>query len=178
MRLSEWIKVSDNMTSSWYILTIVDLFLHEVQLRVPYDYFLVDSVLTALKFTSETLIIWNTYNIVALQLYKHMDIALAKGALLFGETLVVILMIMAIYSTGSMIGGQIAWLSIADSNLINSLAYPQARFEGAFFAIQWIIALFGLVLAVINWLYEFAEENVTTVRLCLMHQQNFFLALY
>lgn len=171
------INIADNLAFSWYILTIIDLFLHEVQLRVPYDYFLVDSVLIALKFTSETLIIWNTYYLVALQLYKHMEVRYAKGALLFGETLVVIIMIMAIYSTGSMIGGQICWLSIADSSLINSLTYPQARFEAAFFAIQWLITLFGLALSVINWLYEYSEQNITTVGSCHVLERKFFLTL-
>lgn len=156
---------------SWYIITIIDLFLHESQLLVPYNYFLIDSVLTALKFMAETFLVWNTFHLVALQLYKHMKVHYAKGALLFGETLVVILMIMAIYSTGSMIGGQIVWLSIADSDLINSLIYPQARFEAAFFVIQWLIAFFGLMFAVLNFLYEYADENVTRVSTYLFHFQ-------
>jgi hypothetical protein len=132
----------------------------------------------ALKFMGETLIAWNTYHLVALQLYKHMEVPYAKGALLFGETFVVILMIMAIYSTGSMIGGQIVWLSIADSDLINSLAYPQVRFEAAFFVIQWLIALFGLVFSVINFLFEYGDENVTRVGTYLFQQRRIHSTCY
>lgn len=112
---------------------------------------------------SETLLVSNTYNLVVVELYRHIRPSLAKGTLIFGEILVVLLTVMAMYSTGSLIGAQCAWLYVADEDLINSLANPQVRFEAAFFIVQWLLALFCLLLAILNWLHEFRDNNITLV---------------
>src|ERR1700761_6235706 len=45
----------------WYLITIVDLFLHEARTSVYYNYFLIEVPITALKFCAEGLLTATTY---------------------------------------------------------------------------------------------------------------------
>ena len=130
---------------------------------MPYNYIMIESVLAALKFVVETLLVWNTHFLVTIELYKHMTARFAKAALLLGEILVVVMMVMAIYSEGSLIGTQVVWLRVAEPDLIDSIAMPQVRFEAAFFIVQWFVALFAFVCAILNLLYEYYDGHCTKV---------------
>ncbi|EXJ56123.1 hypothetical protein A1O7_09054 [Cladophialophora yegresii CBS 114405] len=146
----------------WYALTIIDLFLHEARVSVPYNYFLIDVPISALKLCAEGFLVATTYRIVVLHLQQH--IRKAKVALILGEVLILALLATAVYSLGSLMARQIVWLQLADEKMRNSFAWPQRRFEAAFYCIQFCMGFLATVFAGINaWMIHDVHAELTAI---------------
>ncbi|ETI21665.1 hypothetical protein G647_08012 [Cladophialophora carrionii CBS 160.54] len=146
----------------WYVVTIIDLFLHEARISVPYNYFFIDVPILALKLCGEGFLVATTYRIVVLHLQQQTR--KAKVALVLGEVLILALLVTAMYSLGSLIARQIVWLQLADEKTRNSFAWPQRKLEAAFHCIQFCMGLIATVFAGINaWMIHQAHGKLTAI---------------
>lgn len=151
--------------SRWYTLVIIDLFLHEARISSPFNYYFIAVPITLVKFCAEGLLVANAYRIVVLHLLQQSR--KAKIALLVGEVLVLVLIVTALYSVGSLVACQIVWLQLADASTRNSFARPQVRFEAAFYIIQFFLSLFAMAFAtILGWLINRATSDVPAVSQC------------
>lgn len=148
----------------WYFLTVVDLFIHEARISVVYNYFFIDVAITALKFCAEGSLMATAYRIVVLHLLQQSR--RAKVALIFGEFLILSLVVTALYSLGSLVARQIVWLQLADETTRNAFSWPQRRFEAAFYGVQFCMGFFTAAFATTNSLMiHRATGNVPPVSL-------------
>jgi hypothetical protein len=146
----------------WYLVTIVDLFLHEARTAVSYNYFLVEVPIAALKFAAEGLLTATTYRIVVLHLLQRTR--WAKIALVAGEVLSLTLVVTALYSLGSLVARQIVWLQLADEHTRLGFAGPQRKFEAAFYCVQFCMSVAATVLAGLNaWMVHHATGDISAV---------------
>jgi 4-amino-4-deoxy-L-arabinose transferase-like glycosyltransferase len=146
----------------WYAVTITDLFLHEARISVPYNYFFVDVAISALKFCAEGFFVATTYRLVVLHLQQQMR--KAKAVLILGEVLILTLLVTALYSLGSLIARQIVWLQLADEKTRNSFAWPQRKFDAAFYCIQFCMSFLTSVFAGMNgWIIHHTTGQITAV---------------
>lgn len=155
----------------WYLLTIIDLFLHEARIAVQYNYFFIEVPLAALQFCAEGFLVATTYRIVVLHLLQQTR--KAKIALILGEVLNLTLIITALYSIGSLVARQIVWLQLADEKARNGFARPQRRFEAAFYGLQFCMGLLATGFAGLNLWGHYAVGDIASVSR-LVERQTFF----
>lgn len=135
----------------WYTITIIDLFLHETQLRTTYGYILLSFFLQAIILISNILFISTVHRLVSIQFYDHDKLKRwqVKSFFLSGELFVLVLKIMALYYLGSLLANQILWLGISNTNTIEGVMTRRDSFEKAFFALQFVLGFVILVGAVV-----------------------------
>jgi len=156
--------ISDGfLDNSWYMVVIVDLFLHETQLKTGYGYILLAFFLACFKFTSDILLVSASHRIVSTQLYDCYQIKRyqAKLWLMLGELLVILLIIASLYYLGSLLSNEILWLEVANADIVSDIVTRKSRFQLAFFVVQFIITLGTLVGAGSLWYFRGLEIVVS-----------------
>jgi hypothetical protein len=154
--------------SRWYILNIVDLFLHEAELKTGYGYIIYDFFLSSASYATDILILAGTHQLISNQLNSQPTHQLRKNArtwYLTGRLIVLVQIILALYFLGSLFANEALWLQIADSSVIDGVASRKNTFEAAFFIIQFLFTLTMLTGAAISALLWWKEvESIPNVR--------------
>lgn len=120
--------------------------------------------ISVLKFCAEGFLVATTYRIVVLHLLQQTR--KAKIALLLGEVLNLVLLVTAMYSVGSLIAGQVVWLQLADEKTRKGFAWPQRKFETAFYAVQFCMSFLASIFAGLNlWFSQSATGEMKNVKL-------------
>jgi hypothetical protein len=145
----------------WYIITIVDLFLHETQIKATYGYILLDFFLACLKLASGIFLLAATHRIVASQLFDCPQVPKigAKLWLMIGELFVITLSVMALYYLGSLLSNQVLWLGLADATTIDNIVSRRNSLQSAFYAMQLVLSL--MILAVASALSWFRRMDIS-----------------
>lgn len=132
-----------NYPNRWYVLTIVDLFLHESQLTAAYGYILIYFFISWTKFYADVLILAGTLQVFSCLISQRLEKPLIWVRI--GEFLVIILWITALYYLGSYFANEFLWLNIADPDIIDDISSRMNKFEEAFFIVQYLLTFFMLI---------------------------------
>ncbi|OCK81696.1 hypothetical protein K432DRAFT_403557 [Lepidopterella palustris CBS 459.81] len=143
---------SADILLAWYLLTLIDLFLHEARLNATYGYILFYFFIACLKFAADFLILAGTHRVTSGLLFYQ--IKKAKIWHLVGEFIIIVLMITALYYLGSLLADEILWLQVADSDAIQSVNTRKNKLEAAFVILQFFLTLMTLAATMLSaWIY-------------------------
>lgn len=121
--------------NTWYLLLLADLFVHEAQVRVAYGYLLFEIFPAMVKFMSEVLLLAGAHRVTSSLLSNRKP----HFANLGGEFLIVVLILMALYSFGSLVVNIVLWLQVADPGTIDAIFWRRSRLNTAFCVIQFLL---------------------------------------
>jgi hypothetical protein len=154
--------------SRWFILDIVDLFLHEAKLRTGYGYILYEFIVSSARYATDIFMLAGAHQLMSDQLKTHPSNQLRKRATAWrttGKLIVLIQITLALYFLGSLFADEALWLQVADPNVISGIVSRKDKFEAAFFIIQFLFTLTMLTGAAISaWFWWREEELVPSVR--------------
>jgi hypothetical protein len=152
----------------WYVLTIIDLFLHEGRLKATYAYIIFYFFIACFRFAADILILSGTHRVVSMQVYHRLKLPRVPKMpslwFLFGEFIVVVLAIAALYHVGSLFAHASLWLQVADPSLVGVVERRQDKFDAAFAILTFLFTLFMLAGAGISfWCYHKEDGKVPEV---------------
>jgi len=128
---------------SWYILTLIDLFLHENRLKTTYGYILLEWFIAIFKVAADVSIVTGAVRVISGQLFYL--VKKAKAWLLVGEFFIIMLMVTALYYLGSLLADEVLWLQVADPDVVGGVTARKNKFETAFVMFQFLLTLMALV---------------------------------
>ena len=142
----------------------MDLFLHETRLKARYGYIIYDFFVVSARFAADIFILKGTHRLIC----KQLDTQFRKAHIwrFVGEFILIVLVIIAFYTAGSLFADQILWLQIADTSIIGDVAAREDKFEASFFIIQFLLTLAFLTSAGISlwfWKRDIGDEPLPTV---------------
>ena len=138
-------------------MAIVDLFLHEAQVKAAYGYLIFDWFLSVLKYSSDISILAGAHWIISRQLFGC--IRRPRIWLLAGDFLVLTLAVMALYYLGSLLANQVIWLEVGDPDTLSLVFMRRNQFEAAFAIIQFLTAFLIIAAAVVSLSCEWNEDK-------------------
>ena len=126
----------------WYLLTIVDLFLHEGRLKTTYAYIIFYFFIACFRFAADAFILAGTHRIISMQIYHRLKRPVAWH--LFGELVVIVFYISALYHVGSLLAEAGLWLQVADPSIIGVVGGRKDKFDATFTIFTFLFTMFML----------------------------------
>ena len=159
--------LTNSSASRWFILNIVDLFLHEAKLKTGYGYILYQFFLSSARYATDIFMLAGTHQLISNQLNIQPSNQLRKKAWIWyltGKFIVLVQVILALYFLGSLFADEALWLQIADPSVIEGVVSRKDKFEAAFFIIQFLLTLTMLTGAALSvWFWWKEEESIPSV---------------
>jgi hypothetical protein len=85
---------------------------------------------------------------------------------MFGELLVIVLVISNLYYLGSLLSNEVLWLEVANADIVRDIVSHRNLFELAFFAIQFILTFGTLAVTGLLWWFRRMELVVRNLLTC------------
>jgi len=138
----------------WYILNIIDLFLHEGQITTAYGYILFYFPILFSRFTADILLLFGTQILISYQLAFQLRKQI-RALRLAGSFVLLVLCTIALYYIFSTLAVEVLWLQMADPAIISGVASRQNQFEVSFFIVQFLLMLaMAIGTAIVVWLWQ------------------------
>jgi hypothetical protein len=134
--------------NSWYVVSTIDLWLHQQQAYFPYGYILAAPVWEIPRIASNIVILWGTFLTVWRELQARYGNSMIWRRV--GSAFYLVMQLLALYYIGLFISLVFVWEFYVDTTVIEDIAQKRAIFETVFSVFQFLFAFFVVCISILS----------------------------